>query len=66
MSVAPENIKAFEKIYIGVSYTKVSYTKLGKVTKDGKVLITDNNKKIVETTIKKLHDIYHKFSNSQK
>jgi len=61
VSVSPKNIKQFEKICIGVFYVK-----LGKVAKSDKVIITDNKTKVVETNVKKLHDIYHKFSNSQK
>ncbi len=59
VSVAPENINVFEKICIGVSYAK-----LGKVMKDEKVIVEDGGKKIIESTVKKLHDIYHKFSKS--
>ena len=40
--------------------------KIGKVEKDGKVIIVDGKEKVVETNVKKLHDIYHNFSNSQK
>ena len=58
VSVSPKNVSAFEKMCIGISYVK-----LGKVTKDEKFIITDD-KKIIETSVKKLHTIYHKFSNS--
>jgi len=61
VSVSPKNVVAFEKII-----KNIPYVKLGKTTKDGKFIILDNNKKIVESNIKKLHDVYHKFSNSQK
>jgi len=61
VSVNPKNTKQFEKIM-----KDIPYTKLGKTTKDGKVIIIDGGKKIVGTTVKKLHTIYHKFSNSQK
>ena len=61
VSVSPENVKEFEKICIGVSYVK-----LGKVTKDKKVIIANGKEKIINTNVKKLHNIYHKFSNSQK
>lgn len=70
VSVSPKNIRQFEKICIGVSYAK-----LGKVEKDGKVVITDGKparlngrsggNKIVDTNVKKLHGIYHRFSKSQ-
>lgn len=59
VSVSPKNVKAFEKII-----KNISYAKLGKVTKKGEFVISDKNK-IVETNVKKLHAIYHKFSNSQ-
>jgi phosphoribosylformylglycinamidine synthase len=61
VSVPPKNIKAFEKIV-----RNITCTKLGKVSKDHKVIITDAGKKVVETNVQKLHAIYHKFSNSQK
>ena len=61
VSVSLKNIKEFEKICIGVSYVK-----LGKVTKDTQVIVEDGGKKIIESNVKKLHNIYHGFSNSQK
>ena len=60
VSVAPQNIKAFEQLM-----KNIYYAKLGKITKDEKVIIIDK-KKIVDTNVKKLHTIYHGFSNSQK
>ena len=60
VSVAPKNLSLFEKIV-----KDIPQTKLGKVSKDGKVIITDT-KKIVETNVKKLHTIYHRFSESMK
>ena len=54
VSVAPKNVSAFEKII-----KKIPYTKLGKVIKDGKVIMTDRKKKIIDTNVKKLHKIYH-------
>ena len=59
VSITSRNVKEFEKICIGISYVK-----LGKVEKNGKVIIVDKEK-VVETNVKRLHDIYHKFSNSQ-
>ena len=59
VSVSPKNVFNFQKII-----KNIPHAKLGKVTRDGKVIIMDK-KKIVETNVKKLHDIYHKFSNSQ-
>ena len=67
VSVSPKNVKVFEKII-----KNISYTKLGKTTKDGKIIIKDGKlarrggKKVVETDVKKLHTIYHKFSKSMK
>jgi len=59
VSVSPKNAKAFEKIM-----NKLTYFKLGKVSQDGKVEITDGKNKIINTHVKKLYSIYHKFSNS--
>src|SRR3989338_3509654 len=56
VSISPKNISAFEKII-----REIPHTKLGKVTKNGKFIVTDRNK-IIETNTKKLHTIYHKFS----
>jgi phosphoribosylformylglycinamidine synthase len=61
VSVASKNIKEFEKIM-----KKVTCVRLGQVTKDEKVIIIDGKNKIVKTNVKKLHKIYHSFSNSQK
>ena len=61
VSMSPKNVSAFEKII-----KNISHTKLGKVVKNDKFIITDGNKKIVKTNVKKLHDIYHNFSNRMK
>jgi phosphoribosylformylglycinamidine synthase subunit PurSL len=61
VSVAPKNVPPFEKII-----KNIPHTKLGKVSKDGKVVVADGKHKIVDTNVKKLYGIYHKFSNSQK
>ena len=61
ISVSPKNVKEFEKIM-----KKSSYTKLGKVTKDKKVIVAESKKRVIETNVEKLHKIYHNFSNSQK
>jgi len=66
VSVSPKNVAEFEKIV-----KNVPHAKLGKVTRDGKVIITDKparagGKKIVETNVKKLYAIYHSFSNKMK
>jgi len=60
VSVSPKNIAAFEKII-----KNIPRAKLGKVSSDEKFIITDKAK-IVETNVKKLHTIYHRFSNSMK
>src|SRR3989344_32436 len=60
VSVNPKNIPAFEKIV-----RNASCVKLGKVSNDGKVII-NYNKKVVDTNVKKLHKIYHRFSNQMK
>ena len=59
VSVAPENTKEFEKIM-----ESIFCMKLGKVERGEKFVIANGKNKIVETTIKKLHNIYHKFSES--
>ncbi|MBI3305924.1 phosphoribosylformylglycinamidine synthase [Candidatus Nomurabacteria bacterium] len=61
ISVSPKNIKAFEKIM-----EKISCAKIGKVEKNGKVIVKNGEHKVINTDVKKLHAIYHKFSNSQK
>ena len=61
VSVSPKNIKEFEKLC-----SKIPLTKLGKTDKSGKIVITDGKNKVVDTKVKKLHTIYHRFSNSQK
>ncbi len=60
VSVSPKNIKVFEKIV-----KDIPYAKLGTVSKNGKVVIADQ-KKVVETNVKKLHKIYHSFSEKMK
>jgi phosphoribosylformylglycinamidine synthase subunit PurSL len=61
VSVSPKNIPAFEKMM-----KNISCIKLGKTTKDGKVVIMDGKNKVVETKVKKLHFIYHSFSQKMK
>jgi phosphoribosylformylglycinamidine synthase len=60
VSVSPKNIKVFEKIMTGNAITKI-----GKVTKDSKFIITDKTR-VVDTEIKNLYKIYHNFSNKMK
>ena len=61
VSISPNNLSKFEK-----TIKEIPYAKLGKVSKNGKVIITDGKSMVVTTNVKKLHDIYHKFSNSMK
>ncbi len=62
VSVAPKNVANFERLM-----REVPNTKLGVVSKNGKVVITDKDKKkIVDTTVKKLHNLYHSFSEEMK
>ncbi len=61
VSISPRKVKEFEKIV-----KKISYTKLGKVADNKKFIIMNEGKKIVETNVKKLHEIYHNFSNKNK
>ncbi|MFH1201230.1 MAG: AIR synthase-related protein, partial [bacterium] len=60
VSVSQKNVKSFEKIMKGISYVK-----LGKVLKNQKVIIS-NKQKVVDTNVKKLYKIYHRFSESMK
>lgn len=60
VTVSPKNTKAFEKLMKGVSLVK-----LGTVSKDSKIMITDKDK-VVATNVKKLHKIYHEFSEKMK
>ena len=60
VSVSPKNAKLFEKLM-----QKITYAKIGKVGNNSKVVIIESRKKIIDTNVKKLHSIYHKFSNSQ-
>ncbi len=59
VSVSPKNAKVFENLA-----REISCAKLGKVEKNNKVIITDGKNKIVDTNVKKLTSIYHKFSKS--
>ncbi len=61
VSVSPKNVKEFEKMMKGVPCAK-----LGKVSKGKEVVVTDGKNKIINTTVKNLYKIYHRFSNSQK
>ncbi len=62
VSIAPKNIAQFEKLM-----KKIKYKKIGQVSKNTKFIITDTeNKKVVETNVKKLHALYHNFSDSMK
>jgi hypothetical protein len=59
VSVSPQNVKKFENLV-----KDIFCTKLGKVQKNGKIVMLDGKIKIVDINVKKLHTIYHKFSNS--
>jgi phosphoribosylformylglycinamidine synthase len=62
ITVSKENIKKFEK-----EMKEIDFAKIGNVKKDGKFIITDKeNRKIVDTNIKKLFTLYHDFSNKMK
>ena len=45
---------------------KISCAKIGRVEQDGKIIVLDGKNKIIDSNVKKLHKIYHNFSNSQK
>ena len=61
VSVSPRKIKEFEKIV-----KNIPYTKLGKVVDNKKFIVSDDNRKIIQTNIKNLHKTYHNFSDSMK
>ena len=61
VSVSTKNTKQFEKIMENITCVKI-----GKVERNGKIVIIDDKKKVVDTNVKKLHEIYHKFSKSMK
>ena len=61
VSVSPKNVKVFER-----TIKNISYAKLGKVEKNGKIIIIEGKNKIINTNVKKLHTIYHNFSNKMK
>ena len=61
-TVAKENVKKFENMMKGISFAK-----LGIVSKNNKFIILNmENKKVVDTNVYKLFDIYHNFSNKMK
>ncbi|MCX6752166.1 MAG: AIR synthase-related protein [Candidatus Nomurabacteria bacterium] len=73
VSVSLKKTKQFEKLCASVAFTK-----LGKTNKSparnalhnnaggGRITIMDGKDKIVETNVKKLHKIYHNFSDEMK
>ena len=62
VSIAQKNIAKFEKMM-----KEISCKKIGQVTRDGKFTVLDkNNKKIIDSNIKKMHKIYHAFSEKMK
>ncbi|MFA6520290.1 MAG: AIR synthase-related protein [Candidatus Paceibacterota bacterium] len=60
VSVSHKNVSAFEKIIKNIPHAKI-----GKVSKDKNFVITDKMK-LAELNAKKLHTIYHNFSNKNK
>jgi len=62
VTVSKENINKFEKEIKGILYAKI-----GTVKNDEKLTIIDKkDKKVIDTNIKKLFNIYHDFSNKMK
>ncbi|MBI5139475.1 phosphoribosylformylglycinamidine synthase [Candidatus Nomurabacteria bacterium] len=61
VSVSPQNKAKFESMV-----KSTACTHLGKVTKNGKVVVLDGKEKIISTDVKKLHKIYHSFSEKMK
>ncbi len=62
VTVPPKNISKFEKMM-----KEIPFKKIGQVIKNNKFIITDiNDKKIVDTNVKKLYEAYHSFSNKMK
>jgi phosphoribosylformylglycinamidine synthase II len=62
VSVSPKNVKLFEKIMMPIPRVV-----LGKVSKDGKVIIAGSKgKKIIQSHVKKLFTAYHSFSEKMK
>ena len=62
VTVSKEDISKFEKAVKGIAYAK-----LGTVLKNDKFIILDkNNKKVIDTNLKKLFTIYHEFSNKMR
>jgi len=57
VSISPKNVAKFKKIV-----KNIPYAKLGKVTKNSKVIVAEGKNKIIDTTVKKLHAAYHSFS----
>ncbi len=61
VSINPKKCRVFEKIV-----KNIPHNKLGIVTKNNKFIISDKNKKILETSVQNLSTSYHKFSNKMK
>jgi len=61
VSVSPRKVKLFEKIV-----KNISHIKLGKITATNKFKITDKDKVVINTTVKRLYQTYHNFSNKMK
>jgi phosphoribosylformylglycinamidine synthase subunit PurSL len=62
VSVSKKNILKFEKII-----KEIPFKKIGQVLKGNKFIVFGkNNKNIINTDIKKMYDLYHRFSNKMK
>jgi phosphoribosylformylglycinamidine synthase II len=61
ISLDPSKKNSFEKMLRNIPHTKI-----GTVTKNNNLIVTDNNKKFIDVTVKKISESYHKFSNQNK
>ncbi len=59
VSVSKKNVSKFEKIV-----SEIPHIRLGQTIKETKLIVVgDKDKKIIYANVKKLHNIYHSFSN---
>ena len=61
LSVNPRKKAQFEKIM-----KSIPHAKLGEVKENGQVVVQDVGKKVIDSKVKKLHTLYHSFSNRMK
>lgn len=62
ISVSQKKSSKFEKMMYDIPHKKI-----GKIVDNNKLIIRDeNDKKIIEKNIKKMFDLYHKFSNTMR